>query len=34
MIRQSGSRVVFKHPVKTGTIVVPFHAAKDEKKDC
>lgn len=31
-IRQSGSHVVLKHPEKTGTIAVPYHASKEVKK--
>ena len=31
-IRQSGSHVIMKHPVKKNIIPVPFHASKEMKK--
>lgn len=31
-IRQKGSHVIMKHPVKSNIIPVPFHASKEMKK--
>lgn len=31
-LRQSGSHIILKHPTKTGSIPVPFHASKEVKK--
>ncbi len=31
-IRRSGSHVIMKHPYKTETLIVPFHASKEVKK--
>jgi predicted RNA binding protein YcfA (HicA-like mRNA interferase family) len=32
-IRQTGSHVMMKHPVKDGQLVVPFHGSKEVSKD-
>ena len=31
-MRQSGSHIIMKHPVKQGTLSVPFHSSKEVKK--
>lgn len=31
-IRQTGSHVMMKHPVKDGQLVVPFHGSKEVSK--
>lgn len=31
-VRQSGSHVIMKHPTKSGSVPVPFHASKEVKK--
>ena len=31
-IRQTGSHVIMKHPVKTDQLTVPFHKSKDVNK--
>lgn len=30
-IRQSGSHMIFKHPVKKGIVVIPIHGKNDIK---
>lgn len=32
LVRQTGSHMQFKHPVKPGTVTVPFHGSKDIAK--
>lgn len=29
MVRQKGSHIQFKHPVKKGTVTIPYHGNKD-----
>jgi len=31
-IRQTGSHVMMKHPVKSGQLVVPYHGSKEVSK--
>lgn len=31
-MRQSGSHIIMKHPVKQSTLSVPFHSSKEVKK--
>jgi predicted RNA binding protein YcfA (HicA-like mRNA interferase family) len=32
IIRQSGSHVIMRHPIKKGNLTIPFHESKEVKK--